>query len=165
MIIEFGCEKQVKLNKTKLETGEILSIIKEQFDLAFQKKGVELIINKSTEDHWFVADQDKTIQILTNIVNNALQYTPSGKKVTVDIEDHKEYLRFIISDEGIGIDQQDHPYLFERFYRGDKSRDRRTGGIGIGLSIVKALVDAHQGEIIVESELDVGTTFSVTFPK
>ncbi|WP_338048355.1 ATP-binding protein [Paraliobacillus sediminis] len=75
------------------------------------------------------------------------------------------YLGFVIKDQGIGINEADIPYLYERFYRGDKSRDRKTGGIGIGLSIVKALVDAHDGEIKIESEINIGTTVTIWFPK
>ena len=111
------------------------------------------------------ADRDRVIQILTNIVNNALQYTPAGKNVTVEIVETDQMTGFSVKDEGIGVAEEDLPLLYERFYRGDKSRNRKTGGIGIGLSIVKALIDAHHGEISIESQLHVGTTVTVVFPK
>ncbi|WP_226037608.1 sensor histidine kinase [Aquibacillus saliphilus] len=156
---------QIKFKKTNLEAGQLISLIEDQFRPIFKEKGVDLNIQNIEEKHWFKGNHDKVIQILTNIVNNALQYTPLGKKVTIDIEDKIDYISFIVKDEGVGISEKDLPHLFERFYRGDKSRDRKTGGIGIGLSIAKALVEAHQGKIEVESQLSVGTTFEVLFPK
>jgi two-component system, OmpR family, sensor histidine kinase BaeS len=112
----------------------------------------------------FKGDPDKVAQILTNVVNNALKYTPEGGTVTLSTFQEEEMAGFIIKDEGIGMSSQDLPHIFERFYRGDKSRDRKTGGVGIGLSIVKALVEAHKGKITVESELNKGTTFTLLFP-
>src|SRR5699024_5820240 len=75
------------------------------------------------------------------------------------------YVGFCVQDEGSGIKEDDLPYLFERFYRGDKSRARKTGGIGIGLSIVKALMDAHRGKIQIDSTWKEGTEITVIFPK
>ncbi|MFZ3578339.1 sensor histidine kinase [Virgibacillus sp. DJP39] len=156
---------QIRLDKTNLETGKLLSFIKEQFNPMFMKKGVELEVDNNGEQHWFLGDRDKIIQILTNIVNNALQYSPQGQRVSIFIEEKANKIAFIVKDEGEGISEDDLPFLFERFYRGDKSRDRKTGGVGIGLSIVKALVEAHQGEIKIKSQLNVGTTVEVQFPK
>ncbi|WP_047984068.1 sensor histidine kinase [Ornithinibacillus californiensis] len=156
---------QIKLNKTNIEVGKLLCLMEEQFTRVFQEKGVQLNIQKPTKEYWFNADRDRVVQVLTNIINNALQYTPVGKKVFVKMVDSNDYLGLFVKDEGIGIAREDLPYLFERFYRGDKSRDRKTGGIGIGLSIVKALVDAHQGKIKIESKLNAGTEVTVFFPK
>ncbi|WP_330948525.1 sensor histidine kinase [Virgibacillus sp. MG-45] len=156
---------QIRLNKTRLETGKLLSFIKEQFSPLFMKKGVDLEVQNTEEQHWFNGDRDKVIQILTNIVNNALQYTPQGKRVSIYIEEKNDQIFFIVKDEGEGISEDDLPFLFERFYRGDKSRDRKTGGVGIGLSIVKAFVEAHQGKIKIESQSNVGTTVEVQLPK
>lgn len=156
---------QIKLQKTDLEAGKILTLIGGQFGPVFHEKGVTLHVVKSAEEHWFKADHDRVIQILTNIVNNALQYTPAGKNVIVEIVEKDQFVGFSVKDEGTGIAEEDLPLLYERFYRGDKSRDRKTGGIGIGLSIVKALVDAHHGDIQIESQLHAGTTVIVYFPK
>ncbi|MDF1511046.1 ATP-binding protein [Robertmurraya sp. DFI.2.37] len=156
---------QIKLKKTDIEANKILNRIKTQFESAFNEKRVKLTISISEKEHWFHADRDRVIQILTNIVNNALQYTQPGKQVIMSIEEKSNMIGFSIKDEGIGIKEHDLPYLYERFYRGDKSRDRKTGGIGIGLSIVKALVDAHQGEIKIESKINVGTTVTIYFPQ
>ena len=156
---------RIKLNKTKLETGEIVSFIEDQFIPLFVEKGLELKIQGKKESQWFLGDQDKIIQILINVVNNALQYTPPGSKVSIRVEEKNNRIVFIVKDEGEGISEKDLPLLFERFYRGDKSRDRKTGGVGIGLSIVKAFVEAHRGEIKIQSQLNIGTTIELHFPK
>jgi two-component system, OmpR family, sensor histidine kinase BaeS len=157
---------QIRLDKTKLEVGKILSSIQELQEPIFRQKGVGLHVIPAEEKIEFKGDPDKVTQILTNVVNNALKYTPAGGNVTISaINDEEEMAGFMIKDEGIGMSSQDLPHIFERFYRGDKSRDRKTGGIGIGLSIVKALVEAHKGTITVESELDKGTTFIILFPR
>lgn len=156
---------QLQLKVTAIDAGEIAGALERQFTPLFQEKGVALHIDKSEKAHWFRGDHDRVIQVLTNIVNNALQYTLAGKNVSLTIAQTGKQVDFKVNDEGTGISDEDIPYLFERFYRGDKSRDTKTGGIGIGLSIVKALVDAHQGEINVESEAGAGTTVTVSFPR
>lgn len=156
---------QIKLQKKDIEAGKMITHIENQFDPLFREKGVQLNVSKSTTEYWFKADRDRVVQILTNIVNNALQYTPSGKRVEISIVEKEHLIGFSVKDEGIGIREEDVPFLFERFYRGEKSRDRKTGGMGIGLSIVKALVDAHKGVIKIESKLNTGTTVTVLFPK
>ena len=94
-----------------------------------------------------------------------LKYTPEGKNVTISVSSEKEgFVGFKVQDEGAGMSEDDLPHIFERFYRGDKSRDRKTGGVGIGLSIVKALMDAHKGMIKVKSRLNKGTSFILWFP-
>ncbi|WP_182200967.1 sensor histidine kinase [Paraliobacillus salinarum] len=155
---------QIRLDKTKIEVGKLLSSIESQFSSLFMKKGVDLKIDYSEGERWFFGDRDKVIQILTNLINNALQYTPEGKSVFITVKGTSDELTFIVQDQGKGIHVDDLPFLYERFYRGDKSRDRKTGGIGIGLSIVKALVEAHGGNIQIESELGVGTTAKVQLP-
>lgn len=156
---------QIRLQKTELEAGKVLSSIEDQFRPSFQEKGVHLHILHPEQKHWFNADPDRLTQILTNIINNAFKYTPKGKKITISVIEKEEKVGFQVKDEGIGISPEDLPHIFERFYRGDKSRDRKTGGIGIGLSIVKALVEAHHGEIEIESNIDEGTNLKVYFPK
>ncbi|MGG4178300.1 ATP-binding protein [Virgibacillus pantothenticus] len=156
---------QKKLNFSTLEAGKIVSLLEDQFRPSFQKKGVTLQVNLPLKKTHFMADQDRVIQILTNLINNALQYTSKGKTVAIFTKDKDESICFIVKDEGIGIKNEDIPFLFERFYRGDKSRATKTGGIGIGLSIVKALVDAHHATIDFNSKVGEGTTVKVCFPK
>ncbi|WP_147533124.1 ATP-binding protein [Bacillus marasmi] len=155
---------QIRLNKTELEADKMLSSIQQLQTPIFKEKGVSLIVHIPEEKIIFKGDFDKVTQILTNVVNNALKYTPEGGTVTISAIKDISMGGFRIKDEGIGIASQDLPHIFERFYRGDKSRARKTGGVGVGLSIVKALVEAHKGTITVESELDKGTTFTILFP-
>ncbi|WP_264738015.1 sensor histidine kinase [Cytobacillus firmus] len=156
---------QIKLNMSNIEANKMACFLKNQFDPIFNEKGVKLQILNSGKKLWFRADQDRVIQILTNILNNALQYTSPNKKVVISVLEENDNIGFVITDEGVGIDEKDLPHLFERFYRGDKSRTRKTGGIGIGLSIVKALVNAHGGDIKVKSELNNGTIITILFPR
>ncbi|MWV44009.1 HAMP domain-containing protein [Paenibacillus sp. HJL G12] len=121
------------------------------------------------EELFVEADEDKLRQILINLLSNAVSYTQDGGKVELIIQergDDEESDKVImkVSDTGIGIPKKDQPRIFERFYRVDKGRSRNSGGTGLGLSIVKHLVDLHHGEISVESELGIGTTFTVELP-
>lgn len=157
---------QIKLEKIELEAGSVLAALWEIFIPIFKEKGVQLHIEEPSGEELFKADKDRLMQILSNILNNALKYTPEGKTVTISVETEKEgFVGFRIQDEGSGMAENDIPHIFERFYRGDKSRDRKTGGIGIGLSIVKALMDAHKGVIKVKSRLNKGTSITLWFPR
>ena len=104
-------------------------------------------------------------QVMTNLISNAVKYSTDGGFVHVVIEDEEERGIIHVEDGGIGIPQQEQERIFERFYRTDKSRNRRTGGAGIGLTIVKAVVQAHGGTVTVESETGKGSCFTVTLPK
>jgi len=157
---------QMKLEKVDLEAGSVLMALWEMFQPLCKQKGVELILREPLQEEWFKADKDRLVQVLTNVLNNALKYTPEGKSVTLSVlSEEDDYVGFMIEDEGPGISEDDIPHIFERFYRGDKSRDRKTGGVGIGLSIVKALMDAHNGVIKVKSKLNKGTSMILWFPK
>jgi len=104
------------------------------------------------------------IQILVNLLSNALKFTPERGEVQVEGSEESDHVLIQVHDTGTGIPQEDLPYVFERFYRADKSRNRRTGGGGLGLTIVKELVAAHGGDISAESGPQ-GTTFTIHLPK
>ncbi|MFK9090070.1 ATP-binding protein [Bacillus salipaludis] len=157
---------QIRLEKMELEAGSVLAALWEMFLPIFKEKGVKLQIEEPAQEEMFAADKDRLMQILSNVLNNALKYTPEGKNVTISVVTEKEgYVGFRIQDEGSGMKVEDIPHIFERFYRGDKSRDRKTGGVGIGLSIVKALMDAHKGVIKVTSKMNKGTSITLWFPQ
>ncbi|ALC89015.1 histidine kinase [Bacillus sp. FJAT-18017] len=157
---------QMQLELVKMEAGMVLSSMWEMFSPAFHDKGVKLNYIEPEEEEWFYGDRDKVSQVLSNVINNALKYTPEGKQVTLSVNGDNAYsVGFIVEDEGAGMAEEDLPHIFERFYRGDKSRDRKTGGAGIGLSIVKALMEAHKGRVQVKSKLNKGTTFTLWFPR
>jgi len=110
------------------------------------------------------ADEDIIEQVLVNLISNALKYTPEGGSVMIRTEETPGAVVITVRDSGIGISDEDLPYIFERFYRADKSRSRATGGSGIGLAIVKFLVEAHGGTVTVESKPGEGSEFTVTIP-
>jgi signal transduction histidine kinase len=110
-------------------------------------------------------DPERIGQVLRNLLSNAITHTPEGGRITVELKDQANEVRVTVSDTGIGIPAEDLPYVFERFYRVDRSRVRATGGAGLGLTIAKRLVEAHGGTISVESELGKGSRFTFTLPK
>lgn len=110
------------------------------------------------------ADEHRLSQVFVNLIDNALRFTPEGGsvKVTLDVADGHAVIR--VADSGVGIPFKDLPYVFERFYVVDRSRTRGASGAGLGLSIVKHIVEAHHGTVAVESTLGAGTKFTVRLP-
>jgi len=122
--------------------------------------GVEVKLGH--EDQAIVlGDADRLKQLLLNLVDNALKYTPPGGEVTLSLHREGEWVRVSVSDTGIGIPKEDLPHIFDRFYRADRSRSRKRGGAGLGLSIAKWIAEAHGGYLTVESEVGKGSTFSL----
>ncbi len=111
------------------------------------------------------ADRDEMAQVLVNLLDNAIAYTPRGGVVTLSAAETPDMISVAVADTGIGILSHDIPRLFERFYRADKARSRASGGTGLGLSIVKHIVENHGGSVGVESEYNKGSVFSFTLPK
>ncbi len=110
------------------------------------------------------ADKERIEQVLINVLSNAIKYTPDGGKIELLARGCGEYVKISVKDNGIGVPEKDIPHLFERFYRVDRSRTSETGGTGLGLAIAKEIVEAHGGDIEVESKPGKGTTVSVTLP-
>lgn len=156
---------QIQLQISEINTKEVMKKLLNTFQPQFQQKGVALLIEEPTHNFNFEADRDRFFQIMSNLLNNSLKYTDEGGKVVLKTEVEKQSIHFIIEDNGLGISEEDLPFIYERFYRGEKSRNRKTGGVGIGLSIVKALVEAHKGIITIKSKQNSGTKVKVTFYK
>jgi signal transduction histidine kinase len=110
-------------------------------------------------------DTDRIRSVVSNLMSNAVKYTPAGGHIRIAVQNTPETVVFSIADDGAGIPKEELPFIFERFYRADKSRNRDTGGAGIGLAIVKSVVAAHGGSIAAESGPDQGSCFTVTLPK
>ena len=110
-------------------------------------------------------DSYRLKQVFINLISNAIAYTPRGGNVSVTVQDDQDKVYVKVEDNGMGISQEELPRIFERFYRVDKARSRNSGGTGLGLAIVKHIIEAHEGDIEVESELEKGTTFTVTLNK
>lgn len=151
------------LNKEEFCICELLKRILHNFENEFLQKNIKIQIQ--CEHKKLFGDRDKISQVLVNLISNALKYSDNGSQVAVTVAEDKGNTRITVSDTGIGISEEDLPYVFERFYRADKSRNRMTGGSGIGLTIAKAIIDAHKGKITVKSIINKGTTFTITLPK
>lgn len=150
------------LNPEKFDLAELARHIVHNFEPDFRKKGVALNFTGGAVP--LRADRDKISQVVVNLLSNALKYTPPGGRVEIEVQNAENAAELIVRDNGNGIPPEDLPNIFERFYRADKSRNRLTGGSGLGLSIVKAIVEAHKGSIGVKSGPGVGTVFTVRLP-
>ena len=127
-------------------------------------KHLRVSVNLPSSVPDIVADRRRLAEVLQNLLDNAMQYTPSGGEIVVSVSSDQAEVTFTVSDTGIGIPQVDQPRIFERFYRVDVARSREVGGTGLGLSIAKHLVEAHGGRIWVESEVGHGSQFYFTVP-
>jgi two-component system phosphate regulon sensor histidine kinase PhoR len=142
---------------------DLIQDVVERFQSQAEKASVRLH-SEAPSPLSLVANRDQMEQVLVNLIDNAIKYTPSGGKVEVKAETGEGQVVIRVTDTGIGIMSQDLPRLFERFYRVDKARSRQSGGTGLGLSIVKHIVETHGGKVSVESEFGRGSVFSVTLP-
>ena len=159
---------EAKAYELRLKTASVVNLIGTavaRLKRQYEEKGV-LIEQEIPENIPPVqVDEDRIIQVLINLLGNALQYTPSGGKVSIAVLDNDHKVQISIRDTGIGIASEHLPHLFTRFYRADKSRSRAGGGSGIGLTIAKHLVEAHGGRIWVTSPgINKGSTFVFTLP-
>lgn len=149
---------------TSVSLGPVVAACVHAYEAKAAGKRIELTVERSARPVWVRADEEGVRTILSNLVDNAIKYTPEGGRVTIrsDQDGREGWLE--VQDTGIGIGKQHHARIFERFYRVDKARSRELGGTGLGLSIVKHLTQAFGGQVRVESRLRAGTTFRVTLP-
>ncbi len=161
-LIEAG---QLALDKEAVAMQELIEQVREKLLPLATDKGVKLVTVQPEKLPPVWGNPDRLQQILINLLNNALRYTPAGGTITVETAwAGAEVLTVSVRDTGTGIAPSDLPYIFERFYKKEKARTRSSAGTGIGLAIVKGLVEAHGGEIKVTSQLGQGTTFTLTLP-
>ncbi|MFL0269890.1 HAMP domain-containing sensor histidine kinase [Candidatus Clostridium radicumherbarum] len=156
-------ETNLNLNKSKLNLSIELEKILDTFKPLFDKENYVLSRKIEPEINVLI-DKDKFKQIMNNLLSNSYKYLEPKGEAKVILRQEKQKIIIKVIDNGIGIPEKDLPFIFERFYRTDLSRDKNTGGAGIGLSITKAFVEAHDGKIFVESTLSEGTTFTIEFP-
>jgi signal transduction histidine kinase len=116
------------------------------------------------EEIEIMADEDMMDQVFINLINNSIKFTPEGGSVLVDLHKKNDLIEFKITDTGLGIADEDQNHIFERFFKGDKSRGPLIKGNGLGLSIVKGIIDVHHGTINVQSKLGKGTIFAISLP-
>ena len=129
-----------------------------------EEKKYELVRDYPITSVWIEIDTDKITQVIDNILNNAIKYSPDGGKITVTMKTTDDQMILSISDQGLGIPKQDLPRIFDRFYRVDRARSRAQGGTGLGLAIAKEIIKQHNGFIWAKSEYGKGSTFTIVLP-
>ncbi|MEA4971031.1 MAG: ATP-binding protein [Candidatus Pelethousia sp.] len=153
----------LQLHITRIDLYEIAQAALCNLACKAAEKGLTLNLSGAAAD--VEADRERIMQVVLNLLANAINYTPSGGHIRLEVSETSQSAFLRVKDDGIGIAQDELPFIFERFYRTDTSRARKTGGTGIGLTIAKSIVEAHGGTISVESEIDAGSTFIVALPK
>jgi two-component system phosphate regulon sensor histidine kinase PhoR len=154
------------LVEEKFDIFRLATDVLESMDLRADKKNISMEFKEGC-DHPFmvIADRELIQQVLNNLITNSIKYGKEGGKTQIGLYDMNENILVEVADNGIGIDQKHLPRIFERFYRADKDRSRELGGSGLGLSIVKHIIEAHQQTLNVRSTKGVGTTFGFTLQK
>ncbi|MCW2278571.1 ATP-binding protein [Heliophilum fasciatum] len=150
------------LYKEEFDLQELTGYLLKNFEADFRNKNIAVTLQG--EQALIVADRDKISQVIVNLLSNAIKYTSAEGAVAITITCEQDQIRLNVRDNGIGIAPKDLPHIFERFYRADRSRTRNTGGAGVGLAIVKAIVTAHGGTVRASSTDEEGTVFTVTLP-
>lgn len=158
---EFESES-LKLNFKPINLYNLLENIYNDFLTQAENNGISLKLNKEDNDYLILGDMDKLSQVFINILNNAIKFTNESGDIFISIYKEHNKIKVEIKDTGIGIKEEDLPFIFERMYRGDKSR-QQTVGSGLGLTIAKNILDVHSASIEVESKENYGSTFKITF--
>ncbi len=155
------------VDKTNFNIYELIENVYDLMEFESEKNNTKLLINNKNITPVIVnADKERILQVLTNLIVNSIKYGKENGFTEVKVEEYdKDRIIVRIKDNGEGIEDEHLPRLFERFYRIDKNRSRKKGGSGLGLSIVKHIIEAHQEQIFVESKIGQGTEFSFTLQK
>lgn len=156
-------EYSMHLNKTSFIISNELENIVTSYQPIYQKENY-ILTSSIEKDIEVVMDLDKFNQIISNLLSNSLRYLNEGGKVSIDLKKYKNTIKLTVKDNGIGIKEEDLKNIFERFYRADSSRNKSTGGSGLGLSIVKSIVEAHNGTITINSKYGKGTLIEIQLP-
>jgi len=157
-------QTNLNLNKSKFNLSLELQKIITSFELLYKNSDLKISSNLRPNVE-VLMDKDKLKQIMYNLLSNSLKYSKTKGEVLLTLKCENDIIVIEVKDNGIGISKKDISFIFERFYRSDESRDKNTGGAGIGLTIVKAIVKSHKGKINVTSTLGEGSTFTLMFPK
>ena len=162
-------QNRLGLEKEFINMNELVVHIVSRFEMVLQsepyrEKNYRILTDITQRDLWLELDQDKITQVLDNIINNAIKYSPDGGRIIVRLMETHTDIIVSVSDEGLGIARKDIPHLFDRFYRVDKARSRAMGGSGLGLAIAQEVVQLHGGKIWVNSIENKGSTFFVSLP-
>jgi len=151
------------LQPIAIDLEDFMLDIDQRFQGRAQELGVNLEVSKGSGQ--LCANPDQLLQVFINLLDNALSHTPQGKTVKVFMVEEQSEVRLVVQDEGEGIPKEALPYIFDRFFRVNKARSRKDGGMGLGLAIVRQIVEAHGGNVRVESDMGKGTTFWICLPR
>ncbi len=154
---------ELSISLDVLNLNQVVERMVDSMKPSFQQKGIQ-VTTRLDDNVWILGDKQRLAQVFSNLLTNSFKHTPQGGEVIISVEKKGRMVEVNVIDNGAGISPEDLPYVFERFYRGDRSRNREKGGSGLGLTIVKGIVEAHQGEISIASEVGRGTTVTITLP-
>lgn len=157
--------EKLKIEKKEVYSGEFLKHVSDELKLELENSGYEFEVSQDMPDVLINIDSSRIEQVINNLVQNSRKYTPKGGKIMLQAEIEDNCLKISIKDNGYGIDNMDIPYIFDKFYRGEKMRGSDPGGSGLGLSICKYIVEKHDGQIFVESKKGKGSSFYFIIPK
>lgn len=157
--------KQFELKLSPIMINEFLTNCWQQHKILAEKKNHTYIYEPAEENLELNIDADRVSQVLSNVITNAIKYSPENSTITIYTQNTDKYFKIIVKDNGLGIPKEDIPRIFERFYRVDKARSRAMGGTGLGLAISKEIMELHKGSIAVESEYGKGTIMTLSLPK
>ncbi len=160
-LAKFDSEKS-KLNLTEINIEKLIKNIVYNNQGCALEKNLNIVFNLENVNTYL--DKDKISQVIVNLLSNAIRYTNAGGNIYINAYKEKENIKIHFKDEGVGIPKESLNHIFERFYRVDESRSKDTGGIGVGLTIVKSIVDLHEGKIEVKSKQNEGSEFIITLP-
>jgi signal transduction histidine kinase len=155
----------VEVVRSPLNLSELVARAVAQYQSLLEQKDLTVSFEDRAENATLCADPEGLQHMIENLLDNAIRYTPAGGRITIGLEDDTGWLRLIVRDTGIGIRQEDLPRVFEDFYRARNAREHTKEGTGLGLPIVKQIVEAHGGRVEVESRQGAGSTFTVYFPR
>ncbi|WP_423407273.1 ATP-binding protein [Heyndrickxia sp. MSNUG] len=155
----------ILLSVESIEIEPYVNRVIRKFHGLAKEKGIDLSVQLDTDESNFRFDPDRIEQVLTNLIDNAIRHVPDSASILISGRTDERGLYIEVNDQGPGIPEEDLPFLFERFYKADKSRTRGISGTGLGLAIAKNIIEAHRGNISVKSKLGHGTTFSFFIPR
>jgi len=155
----------IQLRKEKILTRPYIERIAKKFSSLALDENINFEYDIKSDAYIYI-DPDRIEQVLTNLIDNAFRHSEEQGTVKITVEEKQDVLVVHVSDNGSGIPEEDLPFIFERFYKGDKARTRNSEkkGTGLGLSIVKHIIEEHDGSIYATSEVNKGTTFTFTLP-
>lgn len=151
------------MNKEPVILAELVKEVLDRFRLKLDEKS---LVTEVQLDEGVVVNGDygRLDQVMENLLSNAIKFSATNRKIRILVREGKEMGVLKIEDEGVGIPEEDVPYIFERFYRVEKARTRKSGGTGLGLSIVQQIINKHEGKIHVDSNRGIGTVVTVELP-